>query len=1528
MGKIKLGIDVGTNSIGWAVLEKQDSKYDFIVKKDENGKLIPSKGSYIFPKGTIGNENSKAAERRGFRGARRRIDRIRLRKIATLKVLAEYGLCPQFAEGELNRWKNKKIYPCENKAFIEWQRTGKKNGNSKTEKLKQPYYLRYLAATSEGMMDTPQCKLQLGRAFYHISQRRGYLSNSDEEQTEDKLDLFKNDINNLLIESSDNYVFTEPFNVILDLYKGDKKVKTLGNKINKQLKIESSFEKIKTFIKTEFDKPDNLGKVAKGIKDLTDAIGEHPTMGSYFYSIYAESNKKTGLINKIRGRYTHREEHYEKEFNYICEKQKIPKDLREKLHNAIFYQRPLKSQKGLVAKCPLDTKRKRIAISHPLFEEFRMWESINRIKIGLGENPKLDFLTKDDKKLIKPLFLQKTDFEFRKIANKLCGDKMYCYIRKPQEVYFKGEIIEGGVAEVSFNFPLDKSFSACPTISTLKKILGEQEYNSMPYLNSGYKEEKGKKEISIEDVWHCLFTDTFGNKSKKEARKEFAEKHLQLDEKRIELFQKVKLKKGYGNLSKSAIKKILPFLEKGELYSHAVFLANISGVLGRKISDDEKEKIAINIKNALQKHKSDKKIQGIVNNYISSFKENKESLGDNNNSIEVHQNGINKEIENWIGKSEYEQLNEEEQNSIKTKCWNKFKEEAKDKHFKDIKYLSIETVPEYIQSELEEAFPDDKENISENINKLYHPSAMEAYKKADKELGNPEISAIKNPVFNRAMHQIKRLTNELIKQGLVDKDTEVNVEVAGEINSASYRRALTMWQKDQEMIRKWAKEKIINTYPKECRAEINPSDTDIVKYILWNEQNRKCIYTLDEIGICDFLGEKITCDIEHTIPRSKLNDNSLRNKTLANADFNRNYKKDKLPALLEENFNGKTINAKTILQNRDNYLKSYSFSGKKPNVNIQWNETLKMLKDEYKKYKNAAKVITDASAHDDIMTRVHYTNFKLEYLRDKYKQFETEEITSKFTNANLVDTRIIAKYARAYLNSYFNKVNVVNGKITDTLRKIWGLQRENETKDRSNHIHHCIDAITVACTEKGTANRISEAYHNYERDYFKGNNAAKIRLSEPMKDFVKTMNNLQNEVFIFHRQKDRIKPLLENFKKENSKKLNLRGTLNAPNPYGHIMKDGKEMFVQRKPISAITGSDIENIIDEGIKKRLLSLADSKGWEKITYKPKENENNEIKEKEHKQTIAFSIYSKLIKAKANKSLMKQDIITDNMNSNFVDKQSLVKTFFPTIIKPELLMEKQEVFKTKLTKAVDDLVRTKGLELLLSGEEKTSEGKNIVLPEYINPDTNKKAGQMVIKRLRLKAYNQNQYPLKEYREIDKSKYEYKHDFYFDKEKGSNYEARIYGDLFPDDNGKLKNRKYLLINSYNIVKNIYEKEPSILLLYAIHRGDMFLVFDKHTDEIDWKDDNNLQNRLFSVVKFDEKGIIVLERHNYADGNVDNVPREKCIESGAEGTQLSDLSRVVLRRSPSTLRAIPTKVDVLGNIDIEYSKEFITKHS
>ena len=70
------------------------------------------------------------------------------------------------------------------------------------------------------------------------------------------------------------------------------------------------------------------------------------------------------------------------------------------------------------------------------------------------------------------------------------------------------------------------------------------------------------------------------------------------------------------------------------------------------------------------------------------------------------------------------------------------------------------------------------------------------------------------------------------------------------------------------------------------------------------------------------------------------------------------------------------------------------------------------------------------------------------------------------------------------------------------------------------------------------------------------------------------------------------------------------------------------------------------------------------------------------------------------------------------------------------------------------------------------------------------------------------------------------------------------------------------------------------------------------------------------------ENGIIVLVRHNFAGGSVDSASPIK-----AE-SDLNDVSQVVLRRSPSTLRVIPAKLNALGKLDINFSKDFINSRN
>ena len=116
----RLGIDLGTSSIGWAVL---DDERIASAPRGLYGPNVIDCGVVVFPEGMdrdkTGNLMSRAAERRMKRSARRLIRRRRYRKFHILKLLIENGMCPMSLES-LKKWKEKGVYPIDDKAFMDW----------------------------------------------------------------------------------------------------------------------------------------------------------------------------------------------------------------------------------------------------------------------------------------------------------------------------------------------------------------------------------------------------------------------------------------------------------------------------------------------------------------------------------------------------------------------------------------------------------------------------------------------------------------------------------------------------------------------------------------------------------------------------------------------------------------------------------------------------------------------------------------------------------------------------------------------------------------------------------------------------------------------------------------------------------------------------------------------------------------------------------------------------------------------------------------------------------------------------------------------------------------------------------------------------------------------------------------------------------------------------------------------------------------------------------------------------------------
>jgi CRISPR-associated endonuclease Csn1 len=163
-----LGINLGTNSVGWAIVEKDD----------DNCKLL-YRGVLIFQEGVArdkGIERPMVQTRADARASRRNYFRRRLRKIELLRVLISNNLCPNLSEQQLIDWNTKHIYPLD-KEFIEWQRT---DDNCD----KNPYHDRYIALTKKLDLSNVNQRYILGRALYHLCQRRGFLSNRKDSTKE------------------------------------------------------------------------------------------------------------------------------------------------------------------------------------------------------------------------------------------------------------------------------------------------------------------------------------------------------------------------------------------------------------------------------------------------------------------------------------------------------------------------------------------------------------------------------------------------------------------------------------------------------------------------------------------------------------------------------------------------------------------------------------------------------------------------------------------------------------------------------------------------------------------------------------------------------------------------------------------------------------------------------------------------------------------------------------------------------------------------------------------------------------------------------------------------------------------------------------------------------------------------------------------------------------------------------------------------------------------------------------------------
>jgi CRISPR-associated endonuclease Csn1 len=105
------------------------------------------------------------------------------------------------------------------------------------------------------------------------------------------------------------------------------------------------------------------------------------TVGQYLFQQIAE-NRHTSLKNQVFYR-----QDYLDEFERIWETQskfhkELTSDLKTEIRDVvIFYQRRLKSQKHLISECQFEKHHKVVPKSSPIFQEFKVWQNLNSLEV-------------------------------------------------------------------------------------------------------------------------------------------------------------------------------------------------------------------------------------------------------------------------------------------------------------------------------------------------------------------------------------------------------------------------------------------------------------------------------------------------------------------------------------------------------------------------------------------------------------------------------------------------------------------------------------------------------------------------------------------------------------------------------------------------------------------------------------------------------------------------------------------------------------------------------------------------------------------------------------------------------------------------------------------------------------------------------------------------------------------------------------------------------------------------------------------
>lgn len=629
-----LGLDLGTTSIGWALVNEKenDNEQSSIIKLGVRVNPLTTDEQKNFDEGKPITTN---ADRTVKRGMRRNLQRYKLRRDTLLSVLKEQGfisddtiLCEQGNRSTFQTLQLRAKAATEEVSLADLARIllliNKKRGYKSSRKVDADTdgksidgmsVARTLYENNLTPGEYAYGRLQQGKKYipdFYPSDLRAELNRIWECQRQYYPEILTDALRENLHGKNEKQTWAichEPFGIVGIKRNGNKAEQKVENyrwrkeALTKQLGLEELaivLQKINSQINGASGL---LGAISDRSKELYFL---KQTVGQYQWN-ELQKNPNYSLKNQVFYR-----QDYLDEFERIWETQRkfhpeLTDELKHELRDiVIFYQRPLKSQKGLVGFCELESSQKEIVKdgkvktvtvglrccpkSSPLFQCFKIWQSINNISVTGNIIPERQCDQSSDEIINKygtrPLMEEEKQKLFRELNLKermSAAEILKLLFPDERNLKLNFKEVKGNTTMSAFvnacrqviymsgrdDIDFSKE-SAQHTTDTIKKVFGKIGAHADFLTFDPCLDGKEFAQQPAYRLWHLLYSYTGDNSATGDERlKERIADICGLDKEYASAFASIALQDDYGSLSAKAMRKILPFMMDGNKYSVA-----------------------------------------------------------------------------------------------------------------------------------------------------------------------------------------------------------------------------------------------------------------------------------------------------------------------------------------------------------------------------------------------------------------------------------------------------------------------------------------------------------------------------------------------------------------------------------------------------------------------------------------------------------------------------------------------------------------------------------------------------------------------------------------------------------------------------------------------------------------------------------------------------------------------------------------------------------------------------------------------